>query len=190
MINWVQCLRLNLRYGGISMTFNDGLFKVLCDEKLFSVKEMELPYILYERDNEDFSKYLVFLQEHFREMYDSVLRGLFTAYNKNLKWVIYQETTNTFLRIELNTYEDIHKYIGMPVIEIASHKEKILFGFSFWKDNRMSIEHGFCAIFENNNLLLVSDCDFYNMLSYWDYRDDFNILSEDSPASTGGGRKR
>ena len=154
----------------------NGLFKVICDEKLFCTKEIELPYILYQREKEDFSECLIFIQKHYREMYVSILKGLFIAYSKNPKWDIWNETTNTFLRIELYSYEDIHKYIGVPTIEIMSHKGKVLFGFSFWKDNKMSIEHGFCAVFEHSNLLLVGDSDFCNILRWWDYHDNFNIL--------------
>lgn len=153
-----------------------GVFKVICDESFFGLNELELSYYFYQQTEEDFSEYLQFVQEHFIEMYSAVLQGLFMAYSKNPKWDIWDEVTKTFSRMELRDYKAVHQYIGMPVIEIMRYKEKILTGFSFYQGNRMSVEHGICAVFESCNLLLISDNHFSEILRYWDYHDSFNIL--------------
>lgn len=153
----------------------NGLCKVTCDKKLFDMEQIELPYILFQQEGENFSEHLAFVQEHFREMYAAVLKKLLAAYRKKPLWDIWDEESQTFLRIELQKEEDVHKYIGLPTIEIMSYGEKTLCGFSFWKNNRMSIEHGFCAVFEQHSLLLIGDSDFCNILRYWDYSSCFDI---------------
>lgn len=145
-----------------------GFLNVLCDEELFGTQEIKLRYFLWQQETEDLSENLQFVQKHFKEMYQAVLEGVFIAYNKSPKWDVWDEKTDTFSRIEFHDYKEIHNYIGTPTIDVMLHRKKILFGLSFYRGNRLSMEHGLTAVLENCKLLLIDSDDFCNILCNWD----------------------
>lgn len=143
--------------------------KVKCDSSLYGVDEIELDCWLHQMDNETFSNELLYIQEHYKQLYDCVLLNIFLSYLKSPKWCIWNEELNNFLRVDFTKKEELHLYIGVPTIDIMYHENKVVFGLSFWKNNRLSIEHGFCAVFCQNELLLIADSDFENILYYWEF---------------------
>ena len=154
-----------------------GTFKVFSSEELYGKKEIELAYTLCGSESDELLEQLAFVRNHYQSMYYTVLKNLLLAYKNNPKWDIWNEETHTFSRLDLQKERDVHKYIGEPTVEIMRHEKKILTGLSFYKKNKMSIEHGFCAIFDKDDLLLIGDDDFYNILRYWDYYSNINILT-------------
>ncbi len=148
-----------------------GTFKVSCDKELFGTEEIELEYVLHQQREENLTEHLLFIQTHFSKMYHIILKGILTAYNKSPKWDVWSDETQTFSRIEFHSCKEIHKYLGMPTIQVINHKSKILFGFSFFQNNRLSMEHGLTAILEGCSLLFIDTDDFCNILRNLDFPD-------------------
>lgn len=153
-----------------------GKIMVNCDSRLYGKEKIELNYFLHTLENEDFSDTLKFVQTNYKQLYDLVLEHVFAAYSKNTKWDIWDESTQSLYRIFLKKKEDVHLYVGVPTIDIMRREDNILLGLSFWEDNRLSIEHGLCAIFDNTKLLLIAASDFENIVYYWDYYIDSNLI--------------
>lgn len=133
-----------------------GFLNVLCDEELFGTQEIKLRYFLWQQETEDLSENLQFVQKHFKEMYQAVLEGVFIAYNKSPKWDVWDEKTDTFSRIEFHDYKEIHNYIGIPTIDVMRHRKKILFGLSFYRGNRLSMEHGLLLFWKTVSCFLLT----------------------------------
>lgn len=153
-----------------------GTISVKCDKALYGTDRIELDFCLHQENNQDFSKNLAFIQEYYEELYSNILSQIFLAYLKNPKWLIWDEQTETLTRIEFAKKEELHSYMGFPTIDIMRYKNKVLVGLAFWKDNMLSIEHGFCAIFHQHNLLLIADSDFENILYYWKFYKQSNLI--------------
>lgn len=159
------------------MELEYGTIRVKCDSTLYGINQIELDFCLHQEDNQDFSNDLIFIQEHYAELYSSVLSQIFSDYLKNPnKWNIWDEETSTPVQIEFSKKEELHSYIGIPTLDIMSHEDKVLMGLSFWKNNMLSIEHGLCAVFHQHNLLLIDATDFENILNYWKFYEQSTLI--------------
>ena len=80
------------------------------------------------------------------------------------------ETTHSFLRIDFTEKEELHSCLGLPTVDLAFCGGKILWGMTFSEGtNKLSCEHGFCTVFEQEKLLVLADSDFPLILKWWDY---------------------
>ena len=67
-------------------------------------------------------------------------------------------------------YDKLLEYLGMtPCIDVKSFKDKVYLGLTFYQHNRLSIEHGICAIFDKLELFLVDSYDFEGILDNLKY---------------------
>lgn len=146
-----------------------GKIKVKCDSRFYGTDNMELDYELHPEYEEALFNELLFAQEHYMQLYESVLADIFEKYLKNPKLDVWDESTRSFLRVEFSKKEELHPYIGNPAIHIAQSETGIVFGLAFWKNNKLAVESGFCAVFSGERLLLMADDDFENILQYWEF---------------------
>ena len=161
-------------------SFETGSMEVIADPLLCGAGQITLEYRVHtEFDPEDLSKLLSFIREYFRQAYDQVLAGVFSAYQKNPKWDVWAEETKSFVRIDFAQKEELHAYMGMPVAELAFCQGKSLWGLTFpGGANQLSFEHGFCTVFEGETLLVLADSDFPLILQWFDYyRTKGNLLT-------------
>lgn len=101
-------------------TAYNGSFEVTADPVLYGNGQITLEYRTHtEIDPENLSKFLSFIQRYYRQAYDQVLEGVFSAYKKNPKWDIWVEETKSFVRIDFAQKEELHAYIGMPAVDLA-----------------------------------------------------------------------
>lgn len=161
-------------------TDHNGSFKVLSDPILYGDRWVTLGYRIHTRiDPEDLSKILAFIQGYYRQAYDQVLNGVFSAYKKNPKWDVRVDETKSFMRIDFTQKEELHAYIGIPIVDLAFYDGKSFWGLTFpGGTNQLSFEHGFCTVFEQEKLLVLADNDFPVVLQWLDhYCSDGNMLT-------------
>lgn len=158
-----------------------GPLVVLCDPALYGAEEITLRYTIWREDGnrEDPKPVLDFIREYFRQGYDRVLAGTFAAYRRSPLWDVWMGDKEPFVRLEFAAKEELHPYIGRPNIEVAFGGGKVFWGLNFWgKENRLSIEHGLCAVFEGERLeALVDYTDFPSILRWWEHYKANNILT-------------
>ena len=174
---------MDIDYNGsydVGNFFDTGSFDVKCDSKLYGSGRITLEYRIHSKFNEeDVSRILSFIQENYYHAYGQVLAGVLSAYKNNPKWDVWMEETKDFLRINFTEKEELHSYIGKPIIELASCNGKTFWGMDFpGGTNKLSFEYGFCTVFEQKKLLVLADNDFPLVLKWWDYYyADGNILT-------------
>ncbi len=160
--------------------YDTGSFDVRCDTMLYGAECITLDYRIHsEFSPEDLSRIQSFIQGNYKQAYDHILAGVLSAYKNNPKWDVWMEETKDFLRIDFTQKEELHSYIGMPVIELALCSGRTFWGMTFpGGTNKLSYEHGFCAVFEQEKLLVLADNDFPLILKWWGhYYTDGNILT-------------
>lgn len=147
-----------------------GFIQVKWSSKLYGTVEMKARYWLHQKGSENFYGELDFIKEHFQELYDKLLENLFEEYSENPLLDVWDEETGEFERIMFATKEEMHPYLGMtPCIDVKSFKDKVYLGLTFYQHNRLSIEHGICAIFDKLELFLVDSYDFEGILDNLKY---------------------
>lgn len=159
--------------------YDTGSFDVSCNPLLYGPERITLEYRIYSRsDPKDLSEILTYIQEVFRQAYDQVLSGVFSAYKHAPKWDVWMDETKEFLRIDFTEKEELHPYIGRPIVELAFCNKKAFWGLTFpGGTNKLSFEHGFCTVFEQEKLLVLADNDLPSVLKWWDhYSSDGNML--------------
>ena len=151
--------------------FEVGSFEVIADPILYGSGQITLNYRLHmEFAPENLSKLLSFIQGYYRQAYDQVLGGVFSAYQKNPKWDVWVDEIKSFVRIDFTQKEGLHAYMGMPIADLAFDQGKSLWGLTFpGGANQLSFEHGFCTVFEGEKLLVLADNDFPLVLQWFDY---------------------
>jgi len=151
--------------------FATGSFDIKCDPILYENGRITLDYRIHSKcHSKDLSEILSFIQKNYRKAYSQVLAGVFSAYRNNPKWDVWIEEANNFLRIDFTEKEELHPYIGIPTIDLAFCGGKIFWGMTFsGGTNKLSYEHGFCTVFEQEKLLVLADSDFSLILKWWDY---------------------
>jgi len=160
--------------------FDTGSFDVSCDPILYGAGQITLDYRIHTKVNpEDLSRILSFIQEHYRQAYGQVLAGVLSAYKNYPKWDVWIDGAKDFLRIDFTEKEELHPYIGMPIVDLAFCSGRTFWGLTFpGGTNKLSFEHGFCTVFEQEKLLVLADNDFPLVLQWWDYYcTDGNILT-------------
>lgn len=158
------------------LTPSSGTMKVFCDKNLYGDRFLVVDYILYQNHGEFFFHELKLVQENYRQMYDDFLGQLFIIYSKIGKCEIWDEASQGLIKIPIEKKEDLHPYLGEPVIEIMNRSGHPVIGLSFYKNNLLSLEHGLCAVFESLQLLMINADDFSNMVYYWDASMEFNMM--------------
>lgn len=147
-----------------------GLIEVEWWSDLYGTVKMQTHYGLYQKGSENFLDELNFAKEHFQRIYDSFLKHLFDEYSKNMRLDVWNEETGESERIVFSRKEELHLYLGMkPYIEIKSYGGKCYLGLSFFKHNRLSIEHGLCAVFDKLELLFMDTYDFVGIVNNLKY---------------------
>ncbi len=159
-----------------------GTLVIPCDSALYGAEEIPLRYRVWREEacRKDPKPVLDFIRGYYRQGYDQVLAGVFAAYRRSPLWDVWMGDGKEPVRLDFTAKEELHPYIGTPDIELAlSGGETVLWGLTFGgKENRLSIEHGLCAIFEGAVLTaLVDSTDFPNILRWWDVYQKNNILT-------------
>lgn len=147
-----------------------GLIEVEWSSESYGTVKMEAHYRLYQKGSENFFDVLDFAKEHFQQLYDRFLRHLFNEYNKNINLDVWNEETCKSERIVFSRKEELHSYLGMvPCIDIKSYEGQVFLGLSFFEHNRLSIEHGLCAVFDKLDLLFIDTYDFVGIVDNFKY---------------------
>ncbi len=159
-----------------------GTLSVPCAPALFGAGETALHCRLWrEKENqEDPEAALAFIREHFRQSYDRVLAGTFAAYRRSPLWDVWMGDGREPVRLDFAAKEELHPYIGGADIDLAlCGREQPLWALTFGgPDNRLSIEHGLCAVFEGERLeALVDYTDFPSIVQWWEWYKADNILT-------------
>lgn len=159
-----------------------GSLAVPCDPTLFGAEETVLRCRLWreEEDQQDPGAALDFIREHFRQSYDRVLAGTFAAYRQFPLWDVWMGDGREPVRLDFAAKEELHPYIGRASIDLALWDgEKFLWALAFGgTENRLSIEHGLCAVFEGERLeALVDHTDFPSIVQWWEWYKADNILT-------------
>lgn len=160
--------------------FDTGSFDVICDPILYGAGQITLDYRIHSKfAPEDLSGMLDFIGRHYRKAYDRVLAGVLVAYQHYPKWDVWIDETQDFLRIDFRAKEELHPYIGAPIVDLAFCGGRTFWGLTFpGGTNKLSFEHGFCTVFEGGWLLALADNDFPLVLKWWDYYGaDGNLLT-------------
>ncbi|MDE6926492.1 MAG: hypothetical protein K2P59_14760 [Acetatifactor sp.] len=148
----------------------EGLIEVEWSAELYGTVKMTAFYRLYEKDSENFSNVPDFAREHFQQLYDQFLEHLLLQYGRNTNLDVWNEETCTSERIPISRKEELHPYLGMkPLIEVRSFEGRMFLGLSFFEHNRISIEHGLCAVFDRSELLLMDAYDFAGIIDNFKY---------------------
>lgn len=147
-----------------------GVIEVEWSAEPYGTVKMEAHYRLYQKGSENFFEELDFASKHFQQLYDSFLEHLFNEYNKNIYLDVWDEETGKSERIVFSRKEELHSYLGMtPWIEIKSYNGQVFLGLSFFEHNRLSIEHGLCAVFDKLDLLFMDAYDFVGIVENFKY---------------------
>lgn len=147
-----------------------GFIKVEWSADPYGTVIMNAHYWLYQKGSENFLSELDFAKEHFQQLYDRFLEYLFDLYNKNMKIDVWDEKTSQSERIDFSKKEEMHPYLGMePFIDIMSYKGRVLIGLSFNNHNRISIEHGLCAVFDKLDLICMDSYNFEGIIDNFQY---------------------
>lgn len=152
--------------------YYEGKVRVCCKKELFEEETVELKVIFKsekERNIEKEIEKIKYVKENFLFMYDELLNELFTWKEKyQLKFEARNEV-GQYKQVEINKKEDLHKYMGNPLIELLFYKESIYVSFVYGDECVLS-EDGISAVFLNNILLTVDAADvyttFYNNIVY------------------------
>lgn len=161
-------------------SLDSGSFEVRCNPAFYGAEIITLDYRMHTGFSpEDLTKLLSFIRENYRHAYNCVLAGVLSAYKNTPKWDVWMEETKHFLRIDFAEKEELHLYIGLPVVDLAFCDGKALWGLTFpGGTNKLSLEHGFCMVFEQEKPLVLADNDFPVILQWWDYYcTDGNIVT-------------
>lgn len=149
---------------------DEGLTEVEWSSEPYGTVKMEAHYRLFQKGSENFFDELDFAREHFQQLYDSFLEHLFDEYNKNTNVDVWDEETGKSERLVFSRKEELHSYLGMaPWIDIKSYERQVFLGLSFFEHNRLSIEHGLCAVFDKLDLLFMDTYDFGGILDNFKY---------------------
>ena len=136
-----------------------GTFSVLCDPALYGAGETVLRYRVWREEGSrgDPKEALDFVREHYRQGYGQVLAGVCAAYRRSPLWDVWMGDDERPARLEFTAKEELHPYMG----------------------NRLSIEHGLCAVYEGAVLAaLVDSTDFPEILRWWKEYKANNILTD------------
>lgn len=159
-----------------------GTFSVLCDPALYGAGETVLRYRVWQEEGSrgDPKEALDFVREHYRQGYGQVLAGVCAAYRRSPLWDVWMGDDERPARLEFTAKEELHPYMGTPDVELAFYGDSFLWGLTFGgKGNRLSIEHGLCAVFEGDILTaLVDSADFPEILRWWKEYKANNILTD------------
>lgn len=161
-------------------SLDTGSFEVRCNPAFYGAEIITLDYRMHTGFSpEDLTKLLSFIRENYRHAYNCVLAGVLSAYKNTPKWDVWMEEAKHFLRIDFAEKEELHPYIGLPVVDLAFCDGKALWGLTFpGGTNKLSLEHGFCMVFEQEKPLVLADNDFPVILQWWDYYcTDGNIVT-------------
>lgn len=161
---------------------SQGTLSVLCDSALYGTGETALRYRVWREKGSrgNPAEALDFVREYYRQGYGQVLAGVFAAYQRSPLWDVWMGDNAKPVRLDFAAKEELHPYIGTPDVDLAlSGGEMVLWGLTFGgKENRLSIEHGLCAVFEGDILTaLVDSTDFPNILRWWEHYKANNILT-------------
>ncbi|KQY94776.1 hypothetical protein ASD24_04330 [Paenibacillus sp. Root52] len=98
-----------------------------------------------------------YVKEHFEEIYHIFLESMLAWQNSNkMAYEVYDEETHNFDPIHFSHKEEIHNYLGSPLLQIHPSYIKDQFSYysvNFFNQNRLSIEHGFSALFHKKELI-------------------------------------
>jgi len=147
----------------------DGNIIVNTMNTLFERKHMSLPTIMDTKQPLSTSDLntIHYVKEHFHIIYDVFLESLLLWQSKGMRYEIYDEQEHTFEDAYFKTKEDIHLYLGQPLLEILPTHSKDNFSyFSLIFANRclISIEHGLTALFHKHDLIDLDAADMINIL--------------------------
>lgn len=159
-----------------------GSFSFPCDPALFGAGEVTLRCNIWREEGcpAEAGPALEFVRRQYRQGYDRVLAAIFAAYRRSPLWDVWMGDTEPPVRLDFARKEELHPCIGTPEIDIALFGSGMLWALTFGgKENRLSIEHGLCAIFEGETLAALLDyTDFPYILRWWEDYKKHNILTK------------
>ncbi|WP_046215842.1 hypothetical protein [Paenibacillus wulumuqiensis] len=113
-----------------------------------------------------------YIRDHFSNIYYSFLEALLSWQSEGHVFESYEEQTGSFVPLHFVNPQDIHIYLGTPVLQILPgyfQGEFSYYSLEFFKNCRLSIEHGLTGIFHNNILIDLAPSDTEAMLSLLSY---------------------
>lgn len=147
----------------------DGNIIVNTMNTLFETEHMSLPTIMDTKQPLSTSDLntIHYVKEHFHKIYDAFLESLLFWQSKGMRYEIYDEQEYTFEDAYFKTKEDIHPYLGQPLLEILPKHSKENFSyFSLIFADRclISIEHGLTSLFHKDELIHFDASDIISIL--------------------------
>ena len=97
-----------------------------------------------------------YIKDHFADSYYSFLEALFFWQSEGHIFEAYEEQTDSFAPVYFDNPQDIHAYLGVPVIQILPsyfQGDFSYYTFEFFNNCWLSIEHGLTGIFHQNILI-------------------------------------
>ncbi|WP_426332795.1 DUF6985 domain-containing protein [Paenibacillus silvae] len=113
-----------------------------------------------------------YVKKHFHEIYTIFLESLLEWQSYGIAYEIYDEQNHSFETIYLKEIEDLHSYVGLPILQILHDHAKdghSYYSLNFNKHCRISIEHGFTALFHKKELIDLSPSDIDSVISGLQY---------------------
>lgn len=155
-----------------------GNITVKCSQALFNKTEMALQFYIKSTEALAEVEYntLNYIKTNFSDIYENILKGLYEWYKSGyIPSEIFNESNANFIPVQFNSYEDIHKYIGTPYIELLHEcikDEFVYFAIYFTNDCLLSIEHGITALFYKSNMIDIDAADTEAVVDSLKYYED------------------
>lgn len=147
----------------------EGDLKVKCSEDLFGQTELALKSMMDSQEPLTEANYhaLCYVRDHFDEIYETILKTLFEWQTTGQEFEVFDKETYNFDPIVFESAEEIHPFLGKPVLEIVPDYEKegqSYFCINFFKDCLLSIEHGLTALCHKNEVIDIEASETISML--------------------------
>ncbi|WP_027624562.1 DUF6985 domain-containing protein [Clostridium lundense] len=161
-----------------------GYITVKCSQSLFNKDEISLGVYMKgtERLTEAEYNAINHIKINFPVIYEKILKGLYEWYKREyIPSEIFDEDTSDFIPVKFNCYEDIHRYIGTPNIEILheyTKEDNAYFSIYFYDNCLLSIEHGLTALFHKNNMIDIDAADTEAVVNFLEYYEEDCTLWE------------
>jgi hypothetical protein len=146
----------------------EGAIKAKCSEALFGENELLLRSFIDSQEPISEANYHVlrYVQDHFAEIYETILRTMFEWQSLGMKFEIFDKEKLTFKDIKFNSWEELHPVMGEIILEIVPDYEKD--GQSYYcirfDHCLLSIEHGFTALCHRKEVIDIESCEIISML--------------------------
>lgn len=166
-------MKINLTYySNLSIPIYEGIIEVRCDSVLWGTSFRNFSCYFpksSQEQNKQKIQLIRLLQENFSSMYEKILKELYNWQEKGILLEYWDEKTACLKPIRFHKKEEIHPYLGEPVITLLDREKESYIGLEFWKSCTLSIEHGITALFSYTELLWADAANSEETLDAWLY---------------------